>query len=190
MPLISLPPGILVAVDVAAWAAVHSLTGYYVHRLPVTELQHDNRLLAPRRFERDGRFYRDTLRITRWKDRLPEAGALLPGGVSKRHLPPAAAGGLERFVVETRRAELGHWLAIAPASLFALINPPAIAVVMMVYAVGVNLPFIAIQRYNRLRAVRVLRTKGSGQGSGRGAAARGRSDDGTHGASIPYGSRP
>ena len=152
MPLTEIPAPTLVVIDVAAWAAIHSLTGYYVHRLRIERLQDDNWLFARRGFERDGRFYRDTLRIARWKDRLPEAGALFPGGITKRRLPRAEAGGLERFIVETRRAELGHWLAIAPAPLFALINPPAVAVVMVVYAVGVNLPFIAIQRYNRLRA--------------------------------------
>ena len=40
--------------------------------------------------------------------------------------------------------------------LFVLWNPPPVAVVMVVYGVAVNAPFIAIQRYNRLRASRVL----------------------------------
>ena len=140
-----------VLIDVGAWAVIHSATGYAVHRLPLHRLQHDSWLLRPRSFERDGRLY-ERLGIRRWKDRLPEAGALFAGGVSKRHLPTAAEGGLPRFIAETRRAELGHWLAMAGGPLFVLWNPPAVAVVMMVYAVAVNAPFIAIQRYNRLRA--------------------------------------
>jgi glycosyl-4,4'-diaponeurosporenoate acyltransferase len=60
------------------------------------------------------------------------------------------------FRAETRRAELGHWSAMACGPLFVLWNPPAVAAVMVVYGVVVNAPFIAIQRFNRLRIGRVL----------------------------------
>ena len=155
MPPLELATVPTVLIDVGAWALIHSATGYAVHRLPLHRLQHDSWLLRPRSFERDGRLY-ERLGIRRWKDRLPEAGALFAGGVSKRHLLTATEGGLPRFIAETRRAELGHWLAMAGGPLFVLWNPPAVAVVMMVYAVAVNAPFIAIQRYNRLRVSRVL----------------------------------
>ncbi len=107
--------------------------------------------MAARPVERGGRLY-ERLRIRRWKDRLPEAGALFAGGVSKRRL----AGDLERFAAETRRAEYGHWLAMAFAPVFALWNPLMGLVLMATYSVVVNAPFIAIQRYNRQRAQRVL----------------------------------
>jgi glycosyl-4,4'-diaponeurosporenoate acyltransferase len=187
VPLWHLPPGPLLLVDIGAWAVVHSVTGYAVHRLAVHRLDHDTWLSRARRFERGGRLYRDTLHINRWKDALPEAGGLFPGGVSKRHLPPADRGGLERFSVETRRAELGHWLAAAGGPVFALWNPAPVAVVMVVYGVGVNLPFVAIQRYNRLRITRVLRRPNGSRGA---AWARARSDRGTNGASMPNGSPP
>ena len=35
-------------------------------------------------------------------------------------------------------------------------NPPWVALVMVGYGLAVNLPFIAIQRYNRTRVERVL----------------------------------
>lgn len=181
MPLVQLSNPVLVVVDVAAWGAIHSVSGYAVHKLPIRMLGRDHWLFVARRFERDGRFYVKTLRIKRWKDRLPEAGALFAGGLSKRHLPAAADGGLERLGVETRRAELGHWLAMAPAPLFALWNPVAVAAVMVVYGVAVNLPFIAIQRYNRLRVARVLRSSGSRSR----APTRSRNERGTNGASMP-----
>jgi glycosyl-4,4'-diaponeurosporenoate acyltransferase len=181
VPLVHVPVIPLVALDVVAWGVIHSVSGYGVHRLPLRALQRDGWLLRTRAFERDGRFYVERLHIKRWKDRLPEAGALFPGGVSKRHVPAAANGGLERFVVETRRAELGHWLALVPAPLFALWNPPGVAALMVVYGVGVNLPFIAIQRYNRVRAARVLRSKADASA----AEARARNERGTSGSSIP-----
>lgn len=186
MPLVELPNAALVVVDVVAWGLVHSVTGYAVHRLPVAALEGDQWLFRARRFEADGRFYEAKLGIKRWKDRLPEAGALFAGGVSKRHLPPDRKGGLQRFVVETRRAELGHWSALAAGPLFALWNPPLIAAVMVAYGVAINLPFIAIQRYNRLRVTRVLRAGELRVKESRSSdAARRRSDRGTHGTSIP-----
>jgi glycosyl-4,4'-diaponeurosporenoate acyltransferase len=144
---------------------VHSVTGYCVHRIPTGSpiLARDGWWSRPARWERDGRVYERRLRIKRWKDRVPEAGAWFAGGVSKRSLAGRDADGLARFVVETRRAELGHWAAAAASPLFALWNPPGVAAVMVAYGLAANLPFIAIQRYNRARLERLL---------GRGLAAR------------------
>jgi glycosyl-4,4'-diaponeurosporenoate acyltransferase len=187
MPLVRLSRPWTATLDVVAWGAVHAGSGYLVHRLPLGWLARDGWLFTGRRWERGGRCYARRLRIRRWKDRLPEAGALFPGGVSKRRVPPAAAGGLERFVIETRRAELGHWLAAAPGPVFALWNPPGVALLMVAYGLAVNLPFIAVQRYNRLRVERVLRrrsARASGSTPPR-APARARSARGTTGSSMP-----
>ncbi|MGK2948096.1 MAG: hypothetical protein ACSLFP_05955 [Acidimicrobiales bacterium] len=142
--------------NVVAWAVIHTASGYVVHRLPLGRLQHDGPLLGSRRWERDGRTYQRVLRIRSWKDHLPEAGALFSGGVSKRELTGTLSGGLPRFVAETRRAERGHWLALAAGPVFALWNPPSGLGLMVAYGVLVNAPFIAVQRYNRLRALKVL----------------------------------
>jgi glycosyl-4,4'-diaponeurosporenoate acyltransferase len=160
MPIISMSAAATLLADVAAWALVHTATGYVVHRLPPTALDHETWWSRDRRFERGGDWYRNRLRIQRWKDRLPEAGALFPGGVSKRTLRDVGAGGLERFVVETRRAELGHWLAACAAPVFAVWNPPGAAMLMVGYGIAINTPFVCVQRFNRFRAERVLRRRG------------------------------
>ena len=51
---------------------------------------------------------------------------------------------------------MAHWMCLLVSPLFALWNPPWIAVVMVVYGVGINAPFIAIQRYNRARLLRLI----------------------------------
>jgi glycosyl-4,4'-diaponeurosporenoate acyltransferase len=143
--------------NVLWWAVVHAGTGYGVHRLPVAALGRDTRWSRPRPWER--RAY-ERIGVRRWKDRLPEAGALFPGGVSKRDL----RAGVARFVVETRRAELGHWLAMLGGPVSALWNPALGAVLMVTYGVAVNAPFVVVQRYNRARALPLLtrsRTRGS-----------------------------
>ena len=153
-PLLPIPATI--AVDIAAWGLFHAGTGYLAHRLGDHRLSRDGWLLRARSFEDHGRWYRRRWRINRWKDRLPEAGALFPGGVSKSQLPEAGEGGLALFVRETRRAELTHWWAMACGPLFALWNGPAPTILLVAYGVLVNVPFIAIQRYNRFRAQAVL----------------------------------
>lgn len=140
--------GTLVA-DVAGWALVHAGTGYLAHRLPAGRLDHEGPVLRVRPWE--ARLYR-RLRVRRWKDRLPEAGALFRGGLSKRHLPVD----LQTFVRETRRAELAHWWALVAGPAFALWNPPSGVVLMTAYGVVANAPFIAVQRHNRSRAQRLL----------------------------------
>jgi glycosyl-4,4'-diaponeurosporenoate acyltransferase len=144
-------PGWTVAADVLAWGVFHAATGYAAHRLDDDRLSRDGRLLRARHFERGGRWYRRRLRIDRWKDRVPEAGDLFSGGLSKRHLPAYDAAGLALFARETRRAELAHWWALSCGPVFVLWNPPLAAGVLIGYGVVVNLPFIAIQRYNRFR---------------------------------------
>jgi glycosyl-4,4'-diaponeurosporenoate acyltransferase len=144
-----------VVVDAAAWAAVQVATGYLAHRLPDRVLDRDRWLWRERAWERGGRFYVDVARIRRWKRFLPEAGAAFEGGFDKRRLRGRAAADLERFAVETRRAELGHVLAVLPTPVFVALNPPALAPFMVVYPLAVNLPCIAAQRYNRIRLRRV-----------------------------------
>ncbi len=179
-------------------ALIHAGTGYVVHRTV-------GGVAVPRRAgcsasgasSAAGGSTAGRSRIRRWKDRLPEAGALFAGGISKRHVPAADQGGLERFVVETRRAELGHWLAAARRAAVRAVEPaggrrrswsPT--------AWLVNLPFIAVQRYNRIRAARVRvverRWRRGRAGRGQRVAARRRRGPGrrrrsrdTTGSSIP-----
>jgi glycosyl-4,4'-diaponeurosporenoate acyltransferase len=184
IPLVHLSKPVLVLVDIGAWAVFHSVSGYAVHRAPHRWFEHDTRLTRPRRWERGGRTYQ-RLGIRRWKDHLPEAGGLFRGGVSKRRIP-AGEGGLQRFAAETRRAEWGHALCAACSVLFVLWNPLWIAAVMVGYGVAVNAPFIAVQRYNRLRVNRALgRRANRSTKAASSAAARSRTDRGTTGSSIP-----
>ena len=155
MALVTLPDGVAVVLDIAAWGVFHAATGYAAHRLPPRRVDHDGWLLRPRRWE-TARGYRRWLRIDPWKDALPEAGALFAGGISKRQLPARDVVGLTLFARETRRAELAHWGAMACAPLFLLWNRPLAAGLLVAYGVAVNAPFIVIQRYNRLRIYALL----------------------------------
>lgn len=138
------------AIDVVAWAAVSASAGYVAHRIPASRFARDGWLTRPRPRETPAAYERTT-RIRRWKDRLPEAGALFRGGFSKRSITTTDRRHLERFVVETRRAEHVHWWILATGPLFLLWNPWWLASAMVLYAIAANVPCIAVQRYNRLR---------------------------------------
>ena len=145
-----------VVLDVAAWGALSVAVGYVAHRRPAAAFAEDDVITRLRPFEADGRWYERRLRIGAWKRRIPEAGDFFEGGFSKATLLSRDAAHLERYVAETRRAEVTHWALVASAPLFLLWNPPALAAVHLGYAVAANGPCIAIQRYNRARLLRVL----------------------------------
>jgi glycosyl-4,4'-diaponeurosporenoate acyltransferase len=156
-------PWWLLPVNVIAWGIAHSVTGYAAHRLPDRWCDRDNwltRLRDPQRTERRCRFFG----VRRWKDALPEAGAFFAGGVSKKHLTGTTDESLRQFAGRTRRAEMAHWMAFLVSPVFVLWNPLPIAVVMVAYAAAINAPFIATQRYNRVRVLRILSRRG-GAGS-------------------------
>lgn len=166
LPLVELPDPAMVLVSAVAWAAISVAVGYTCHRLPTRAFDHDTALTRLRPWEAGGRAYERHLRIVRWKDRMPEAGAAFAGGFSKKHTPGRGPGMLERFVVETRRAETTHWAILACWPLFFLWCRWNVALVMGVYALAANVPCILIQRYNRARLLRILASRPGTGGSG------------------------
>ena len=143
-------------IDAGVWAVWSVLCGYAAHRIAAARLSRDNWLFRPRRFEAGGRFYERWFRIKNWKDRVPDAGDLFRGGASKRRLPAHDREHLEAFAVETRRAELTHWLILAAAPWFFLWNPWWLGLAMVGYGIVANVPCVAIQRYNRARLLRMI----------------------------------
>jgi glycosyl-4,4'-diaponeurosporenoate acyltransferase len=154
--LIELPVAAAVLADCVAWAVIGTATGYAWHRVPAARLGHDGPITRPRRFERGGRWYEQRWRIRAWKRHLPEAGGLFRDGYSKRTLRSGAGAALDRFRIETRRAELTHWCVVVWTPVFVLWNPLPLFGAMVAYALIANGPCIAAQRYNRARLDRVL----------------------------------
>jgi glycosyl-4,4'-diaponeurosporenoate acyltransferase len=151
-------PVALVGIDSALWAGCSVAVGYAGHRLSSAAVGRETPLTVLRPWEGAGRVY-ERIGIRRWKDRVPEAGALFTGGVSKQSLHGRNQAALLAFVAETRRAELVHWALAGIGPLFLLWNPWPLALAMVGYAVVANLPFIAIQRFNRGRALALVHRK-------------------------------
>ncbi|MFL2104399.1 NAD(P)-binding protein [Desemzia sp. FAM 23991] len=102
-------------------------------------------------WENSGDIWQRWFRVRNWKPHLPDGTQITRKGFDKRTLRHFNQIRLERFIIETRRGELAHWMMIPPAFLFFLWNPLWAGWVMVIYAVIVNLPFIIVQRYNRPR---------------------------------------
>ncbi len=149
--------GELAAVDALVWAAWSVVVGAGVHLLPDRWFERDTWLTRPRAFEAGGRLF-ERVHIRRWKDRLPDAGAVFAPGASKRALVGRSPAALARFALETRRAEYVHVAIAGLAPLFWLWNPVGLTAAMCAYALVANVPCIAIQRYNRARLARAWAT--------------------------------
>ncbi len=111
------------------------------------------RMFRPRTWERDGRFYSSVLRINRWKDLLPQHVG--KNGFSKEHLDDVSAEYLDEFIAETCRGEWNHRMNSLCVIPVLIINRlPAGLIISLLVLLG-NLPFVFIQRYNRLRLQRL-----------------------------------
>jgi glycosyl-4,4'-diaponeurosporenoate acyltransferase len=141
------------------WAAVSVVVGWWALRWSPERLDRPGFLTRLRSWEADGRWWERHLRVSRWKDRLPEAGAVMPGGRSMRHLEARTPEGLARFARESMRAERVHWLIWSSLVLHLLWCRPTVFAGMAVFAWALNAPFIVIQRSNRGRIDRLAATR-------------------------------
>lgn len=160
--------GQLIAVNVFAWLLIHLAVPYVVTLLPPGWFAPGRGLRRVRRWERGGKCYERWCAVRRWKDAIPDGAALFRTGFRKKRLASTGRGYLERFVRETCRGELAHWIVLSCAGLFFLWNPWRIGLVMVGYALLANLPCIIALRYNRGRLLRIAggRPRRGGGGPG------------------------
>ncbi len=143
----------ILSVNLLLCAVWHIIVFFLCIKLSTGFFSPERRLYKPHKWERNGRFYSAFLKINRWKDRLPQHTG--KNGFSKEHLDSVSLEYIDRFIIETCRGEWNHTMnCMLIIFLFALNDIPVAAVLSLLVA-AVNLPFIFIQRYNRLRLQRV-----------------------------------
>ncbi len=148
-------PAWTVGLNVGAWLLIHFAVSYLCYRMPQSWFRLIQFPLFG--FEVTTRFYEKRLKIKKWKGLLPDGSSWFKKGFRKRHLASTTTPYLETFILESRRAELTHWLCLLPAAvLFPLWNDGQSDVIMILYALMANLPCILVQRYNRMRLERIL----------------------------------
>ncbi len=158
--IVDVAGGWAVALSSATWALSFAVIGWWAARLPLDRVQRAGPVTRLRPWERGGALWRRLLRVDRWKDRVPEAGALF-GGDSKRHLRSRTTEALARYRAETIRAERVHWLSAATTPVHAVWCRPTVFAGMVAFGIAANVPFVVIQRVNRGRLDRLLARRGA-----------------------------
>ena len=142
--------------DFTVWAIIHMGYAYLITMVPLRLFNPRKSLFKMRSWEKSGQIYQKLFHVKKWKKKLPDGAALFQKGFKKKRLKSRNPLYLERFLRETCRAELAHWMVLAAVPLFFLWNPLWAGYVNVAYALIVNLPCIITQRYNRPCFFRLL----------------------------------
>jgi len=130
--------------------------------LPCSFFDFNKFLYKARAWEQNGKFYVKKLKIKKWKDHLPQYVAT--GGFSKRNLESFKKIDkkyIERFITETCRAEWNHFFCSLYFVVSFFINKNFFcAIIFSLIPIAANLPFLVIQRYNRLRLLKFYKKSG------------------------------
>ncbi|WP_059282783.1 hypothetical protein [Bacillus coahuilensis] len=142
------------------WIIVQIGIAWWSSKWNISFLNHFDWLIASSPFELHHKhLYEKYLSIHKWKSRIPDAGCLFIKGTKKKSLVSTKKDKLNQLKIEIDRAELSHWFQILPCLPFFFFTDFTIALIMCFYAFGANIPFILVQRYNRLKLLRILDSK-------------------------------
>ncbi len=148
---------ILIVANSVFWVGISFASGHLCHFIPLSFYNIKNPIFKKRFWELEGKFYEKVFLVKYWKDIVPEAGELIKiHPFDKKRLKTKEKSYIERFIIETCRAELVHLLILLSTPFAFLFNPPIGDYLMAAYGILANIPFIIIQRYNRIRFVKVL----------------------------------
>jgi len=107
-------------------------------KLPQSSFDENKSRYQMKKFERNGKFYKQTLKINVWKEHVPQFTG--KDGFSKEHMSNnVSVEYLNEFIAETCRAEWTHETQGLSIIFTFLANPPGYSLCT------------AIQRYNRFR---------------------------------------
>lgn len=157
MQIIELPILLTIVIDFIAWFIIHIAAAVFTLKLPDRFFAKDSWIYRTRQWEKSGKIWDDIFKVKSWKEKLPDGAAILGQGFAKNQLKETDALYFEKFVLESRRAEFTHYLAMLPAVLFFLWNPAWVGIIMIFYAIFANVPCILAQRYNRPRFARAAK---------------------------------
>ena len=102
-------------------------------------------------WEDKGSWYNKRLKIRAWKDFLPQY--ISKNGFSKKNLNSLSLNYINQFILETCRAEWAHKNCMWIAVLLVFINKFIMGIFFFIIVLIINLPYIFIQRYNRIRLI-------------------------------------
>lgn len=156
MRIVFLPETWTIVICFALWGGLQSLAAFICFIIPDKYYKPDSWVFRSHKWEKKGKFYSKYLKVNKWKRFLPDGAAAFKNGYKKKTFNNYTKEGIEKFLVESCRGEMSHWLAMIPFWVFGFFAPPWIIPCMLAYAIIINIPCIIAQRYNRPRFSTVL----------------------------------
>ena len=156
-PLIELPLWLLIVLNVMSWPIIQMTIARLTARMPDQFFLTDSLVTQVKPTLGSQLFYEQVLFIRVWKKFIPDGATIFKFGFRKKNMESHETNYMEKFILETRRAEFSHLVQILPALIFFIFNTLEIALIMTVYALVFNVPLILLQRYNRIRFLRLLK---------------------------------
>lgn len=156
MPLFQLDP-IPMLIMICILSPFIQVTGALIGRtMPDRRLNFEAFVFRSHKCENNGKIYRLFL-VHKWKGILPDGAKYFKGDFTKKHLLETSSEYLSKFIRESCRAEIVHYLGMIPFIVFFFLVPAYIAAILIGYAILVNAPCIIAQRYNRPRLINVYK---------------------------------
>ncbi len=156
MQILFLEPLEALVVDIVAWVVFHLSIGYLSSKIPTKWLRPERRFFQTFKWEKGGEIYDTLFRVRSWKRFIPNGSSLYRGAFSIKNIATRDPAYLERWLQESVRAEICHWMMIVPGFFFFLWNNVSMGWAMLVYAIANNFVPIVAQRFNRPRIRRFL----------------------------------
>ncbi len=157
MRVIFLPDGWTILLCFFAWLFIQSGAAMLCLYLPNHCFSPNKTIFRGYRWEKEGKIYEKLFIVKRWKHLLPDGGMISKKrGFRKKKLESFSQDSLNRFLIESARGEMTHWIPIFFFWVFWMFTPPMVPWIMLIYALLINMPCIIVQRYNRPRVQRLL----------------------------------
>ncbi len=158
-PLVQVPFWLMIVLNVILWPIFHMIISLLTVRIPDQAFLRDQFVLPVKATPQGQHFYEHVLFIRVWKKFIPDGATIFKFGFRKKTMEGNDQSYFNKFILETRRAEFSHVLQMLPMFIFFIFNTWEIAMIMVVYALAFNLPLILLQRYNRIRFLRIIQSR-------------------------------
>jgi len=129
-------------------------------KLPDRYYNYRNWIYKERKWEKNGEFYQQMFKVKRWKKHMPEIADFINSVFSKKSIKEFDNAYIEKYLLESCRAEFAHWCIIFSSVMFLFYAGTAAFIYMFLISVLIDVPFIIIQRYNRPRILHIMKRKG------------------------------
>lgn len=147
------------ALDLGAFLILSIIVTFISTKLPERYYDYRTWIYKERKWEKNGEFYQHVFKVKRWKDHMPEIADFIKSAFPKNSIKEFSHEYIEKFLLESCRAEFAHWCIILSSIIFLVCQGTAAFVFILLAAILMNAPFIIIQRYNRPRIIRIMKRK-------------------------------